>query len=313
MEEQKEQEQTKNNFELAAEEIKKSMSGYGTDEESLIRITTSFNNKERLKIKKIYKKKYNKDLINHLKSETSGKFEDALIALYSEPVEYDAECLNKAMGGFGTDEDTLIEIIASRPDWLLKKIKSKYIELYQKTLEEDIKGDVSGEFLTLLIGILNCQRNTNKNIVNEDCQKIANELKDSDWEINNEDNIFYKYIILSSPQELSFIAKEYYKLTGKTIIDEIEKKYSGDIKKLLKSIIYSQISPSEYFATRIKEAIECFGTDNKSLIRILVTRCEVYMPIIKKYYNQLYQKDMIKDIKDDTSGDYQKLMLELIK
>ena len=65
--------------------------------------------------------------------------------------------------------------------------------------------------------------------------------------------------------------------------------------------------------TRIKKAIEGFGTDNKTLIRILITRCEVDINIIKKYYKQLYQKDMVEDIQNDISGDYQKLMIELIK
>jgi hypothetical protein len=37
------------------------------------------------------------------------------------------------------------------------------------------------------------------------------------------------------------------------------------------------------------------------------------MNIIKKYYKQLYNKEMIEDIKNDISGDYQKLMIELIK
>ena len=36
------------------------------------------------------------------------------------------------------------------------------------------------------------------------------------------------------------------------------------------------------------------------------------MNYIKKYYKQLYKKEMVDDIKSDISGDYQKLMIELI-
>jgi hypothetical protein len=35
------------------------------------------------------------------------------------------------------------------------------------------------------------------------------------------------------------------------------------------------------------------------------------MPQIKQFYKQLYKKDMLQDIKDDTSGDYRKLLIEL--
>ena len=300
----------------AAEDLRKAMEGFGTDEEHLILVVTSNKTQERLKIKKAYEEKYKKNLIDDLKSELSGKFEDAMVALFKEPVEYDCECIYNAMKGAGTDENCLIEVIASRPNWLLEKIKKKYSELYKKELVEDIKGDTSGDFQKILEGILRCKRSEVKEINKENCEKIAKELsetKEEGWVVNDESSVFYKYIMNSSPKELSAIAREYYRLSGKTIIDGIENNFKGDAKDLLKSILYSLVSPSEYFATRIKKAIEGFGTDNKTLIRILITRCEVDMNIIKKYYKQLYNKEMIEDIKNDISGDYQKLMIELIK
>ena len=300
----------------AAEDLRKAMEGFGTDEEHLILVVTSNKTQERLKIKKAYEEKYKKNLIDDLKSELSGKFEDAMVALFKEPVEYDCECIYNAMKGAGTDENCLIEVIASRPNWLLEKIKKKYSELYKKELVEDIKADTSGDFQKILEGILRCKRSEVKEINKENCEKIAKELsetKEEGWVVNDESSVFYNYIMNSSPKELSAIAREYYRLSGKTIIDGIENNFKGDAKDLLKSILYSLVSPSEYFATRIKKAIEGFGTDNKTLIRILITRCEVDMNIIKKYYKQLYNKDMIEDIKNDISGDYQKLMIELIK
>lgn len=300
----------------AAEELRKAMEGFGTDEESLIRTVTAHKTQDRLKIKKAYQEKYQKDLIEDLKSELSGKFEDAMVALFKEPVEYDTECLYYAMKGAGTDESTLIEIISSRPNWLLQKIKLKYKELYNKELVDDIKEDTSGDFQKLLIGLLECERSTNKDVNKENCANIAkelNEAKEKQWSIENDQDVFYKYIMLSSRHELSAVAREYYKLSGETMIDGIEKNFKGDAKELLKTVLYSIISPSEYFATRIKKAIEGFGTDNKTLIRILITRCEVDMPTIKKYYKLLYQKDLVEDVKNDISGDYQKLMIELIK
>ena len=300
----------------AAEDLRKAMEGFGTDEEHLILVVTSNKTQERLKIKKAYEEKYKKNLIDDLKSELSGKFEDAMVALFKEPVEYDCECIYNAMKGAGTDENCLIEVIASRPNWLLEKIKKKYSELYKKELVEDIKGDTSGDFQKILEGILRCKRSEVKEINKENCEKIAKELsetKEEGWVVNDESSVFYNYIMNSSPKELSAIAREYYRLSGKTIIDGIENNFKGDAKDLIKSILYSLVSPSEYFATRIKKAIEGFGTDNKTLIRILITRCEVDMNIIKKYYKQLYNKEMIEDIKNDISGDYQKLMIELIK
>lgn len=299
-----------------ADALRKAMKGFGCDEKAIIAVCTGRTNAQRLEIVKAYKASYGRDLLADLKSELHGKFEDAMIALFKEPVEYDCECLHEAMQGAGTDENCLIEILSSRPNWLIEKIKKKYNDMYKVELVKDIKEDTSGDFKKIFKGILRCQRSETKEINKENCAKIAkelNDIKETGWVVDNEDNVFYKYIINSSPKELSAVAREFYKLSGKTIIEGIDTNFKGDAKDLLKSILYSLVSPSEYFATRIKKAIEGFGTDNKSLIRILITRSDVDMNIIKKYYKQLYNKDMIEEIKSDISGDYQKLMIELIK
>ena len=108
------------------------------------------------------------------------------------------------------------------------------------------------------------------------------------------------------------IAREYHRKYNKTLKKVIESEFSGDIKKLLKTVLYANICPSEYFATRINEAIKGMGTNEKILNRVIVTRSEIDLPIIKEYYKQLYGKDMIEDVKGDVSGDYKKLLTALI-
>ena len=310
------EESSEDKFQKAAKKLKKAMKGFGTDEKALIKAVTSHKTKDRLKIKQAYQEKYQKDLIEDLKSELSGKFEDVMVALFKDPIEYDAECINNAIKGAGTDEDALIEIIASRPNWVMQKIKKKYKELYQNELIDDVKSDTSGDFQKLLVGLLDSERNNSKDIDKEKCQILAkelNEAKDDKWNIDNNLDAFYKYIMNSSSKELSLVSREYYKLSGETIFDGINKKFQGDTKELIKAVLYSLISPSEYFATRIKKAIEGFGTDNKTLIRILVSRCDLDINNIKQYYKQIYEKDMVEDIKNDISGDYKKILVELIK
>ena len=84
------------------------------------------------------------------------------------------------MKGAGTDEDTLIEIIASQPNWLLKQIKDTYKKKYGKDLESAISGECGGDLKRLLISLLQCQRTENANPNDSDYQKKAKELLGTD-------------------------------------------------------------------------------------------------------------------------------------
>ena len=117
-----------------AEDLRTAMKGFGTDEQALIKICANRTNSQRQQIKAAYVSLYGRDLIADLKSELHGKFEDAMVALFTDPIEYDADQLREAMKGAGTNEDTLIEIIASRPPHILAAVKAKYQQKYQRDL-----------------------------------------------------------------------------------------------------------------------------------------------------------------------------------
>ena len=298
--------------EADAQALRDAMKGFGTDEAALIKIVANRTNQQRMAIKEAYKTAFGRDLISDLKSELRGKLEDAMVALFTEPIEYDCDSLKNAMKGVGTDEDSLIEIITSRPNWMLKKIKEKYKEKYKKDLESAIKSETSGDLERLLVSILQCKRSENNNPNMNECAAQAKELFDAgEAKWGTDSAVFNKIFTGSSPAEIACIAREYHKISGHTILDGINKEFSGNTKKALRSIVYATISPSEYFATRVKDAIKGFGTNDHLLIRVLVTRDEIDMPQIKQYYKQLYGKDMIEDIKKDISGDYRNLMIEL--
>ena len=295
-----------------ADTLRTAMKGFGCDEKAIIAVCTGRTNAQRLEIVKAYKASYGRDLLADLKSELHGKFEDTMIALFTDPIAYDADELRKAMKGIGTNEDTLIEIIASRPPAILRQIKEKFNEKYKRDLEKDVHSETSGTLRKLLIALLQCNRSTNTQPDTEQCKAIAEEIyKAGEAKLGTDESVFNKYFCSLSPYELAAMAQQYHKLTGHTILQAIDKEFSGDSKKALRTIVYATLSPSEYFATRVNDAIKGWGTKDHLLIRILITRDEIDMPQIKQYYKQLFGKDMVQAVKSDISGDYQKLMIEL--
>ena len=295
-----------------AEDLRKAMKGFGTDEAALIKICANRTNSQRQAIKAAYKAAFGRDLIADLKSELHGKFEDAMIALFADPIEYDADQLREAMKGLGTNEDTLIEIIASRPPHILRAVKERYQQKYQRDIETDVKKETHGTLQHLLIALLQCNRSVNTNPNIDQCAQIAQEIYQAgEAKLGTDSSVFNKYFCSLSPMELACVAQQYHKLTGHTILQAIDKEFSGDSKKAFRTIVYATLSPSEYFATRVNDAIKGWGTKDHLLIRILITRDEIDMPQIKQFYKQLFGKDMVQAVKSDISGDYQKLMVEL--
>ena len=278
----------------------------------IIKIICNRTNEERQKIKQLYITSYGEDLEKALCSKLSGNFEDCIVALLNTPSEYDAKQLHKAIAGLGTDEDTLTEIIATRPKWKIEEIKAEYEKLYNVTLEKDIQGDTSGTYRQLLVALLQGGRSENPYPNEKECKKICEELYNGGEAIKGTDNdLFIKYFANKSPAELAMVSQLYHKKYNKSLLDVIEKEFSGDVKVLFSTLLKALVKPAEYFATRVNKAVKGWGTNNNLLIRILVTRDEIDMPQIKKCYKELYKKDMLEDIKDDTSGDYRELLIEL--
>ena len=296
-----------------ADTIRNAMKGFGCNEKPIVDICIHRTNAQRLEIAKAYKSAYGKDLIDDLKSELSGNLKDGIVALFTEPIEYDADELRRAMKGLGTDEDTLIEIIVSRPPEILKQIKEKFKQKYKRDLEADVKSETSGNFRKLLIELLKCNRSTNTKPDPDRCEAIAKEIyKAGEARLGTDEPVFTKYFCSLSKDELTVIANQYLELSGHTIMQAIEKEFSGDSKKTLKTIVYATLGVSEYFAYRVHNAIKGLGTKDHILIRVLVSRSEIDMPEIKEYYKQTFGKNMYEDVKNDISGEYRNLMLGII-
>ena len=300
----------------AVDQLYKAMKGAGTDEDTLIKVTVQYPLAIRLKIRDKYKSLHGQDLLEDLKSDLSGNFKELMLGLYTDRYEYDADQCYSAIKGSGTNEDTLIEIIGTRPNWMLKKVKDIYQKKYNVELEKDVIDDTSGEFQKLLVSLLQCSRSENKIPDKDKGLEMAKDLFNGNKErgkIGLDESKINKYFALSSPVELMYLAREFHEEYGKSLIKVIEDEFGGDMRKLIKTIFYANISPSEYFATRIREAVKGAGTNETILNRVIITRNEVDMDIIKEYYKILYSRSLVDDVKSDNSGNYRKLLIALIE
>lgn len=119
------------------------MKGFGTDEKALIHI---LSNKDPLQVDAIrdaFHRNIRRNLVEDIKSETSGYFELGLVQLARGPLLSDVYNLFDAMTGPGTKELVLNDILLSRSNADMQAIKSTYYKTFHRSLEETVKGDLS--------------------------------------------------------------------------------------------------------------------------------------------------------------------------
>ena len=283
------------------------------DENTITDLTISHTTKELLSLRQSYISKFGRDLIDDIENYTKGDLRTILSSLYKDPVEFDTDLLYKAMKGIGTNDDILIEVISFRNFSRLQKIKQKFQEKYGKDLISEIKSETSGDYRTTLVSLLEKERNNNHNPDINNCIKIAEELYGAgEGKFGTNESIFVKYFTTLSREEMVTVGKEYHKKYNKNIVKVVESETDGDLQKLFKAILFGLVSPSEYFARQINFAVQGVGTSDEHLIRIIVSRRDEDIKMIKKYYKKLFGKNLVDVIKEEASGNYQKVLLALI-
>ena len=288
--------------ELDAKELQKYLESQQEMEKKITKRIVNLNNSDLQLIKVDYKKIFGKDLIvDEFKQKLSGDYLNFILALFENPVDYDVKELNKVFTNTTNDNkqlEVLIEIIAPKPKWVIEKIKEAYNKKHVPTFEERLKEFLTNEphIFNVLSSVSNSERNKNDEPKEDECLEIAKNLErigETEWK--NSENLFYKIICKKSPQEISTIAQKYYELTKDTLLDAVKKGSTNEQFNSLRSILFAIISPSEYFANKIHDAITTEPIDKNTLIRVIVSRYELDIQNIKDYYKQIYKTELIKD------------------
>ncbi|CAD5123608.1 DgyrCDS11936 [Dimorphilus gyrociliatus] len=306
------------NPEADCTKLYKAMKGLGCNDKVIVDVFGRRSFDQRADIRKQFKTMYGDDLESRLKSELSGNLETVVLALCRDRFTYDAEQLNRAIKGLGTDEDLLISIICTRNPSEMEAIKQRYMELYKRTLEDDVVGDTSGDFRRFLVALLQAGRPDNFrevdiNLAKKDAQDLyaAGEKR---W--GTDESTFNRILCSRSFSHLKRVFYEYQVQTGSDIEKAIDGEMGGDVKKAMLTLARFVKNKEAQFAKALLKSMKGLGTDDDTLIRIIVSRCEVDMEEIKKEFLGLPEnkskKTLAKWIQEDTSSNYEKILLALI-
>ncbi|XP_078532974.1 annexin A5 [Lissotriton helveticus] len=295
-----------------AETLRQAMKGLGTDEDTILKLLISRSNKQRQQIALAYKTQFGRDLIEDLKSELSGKFETLLLALMVPAHTYDACELRNAIKGLGTLEHVIIEIMASRTSAEVKHIKETYKKEYDSDLEKDIVGDTSGNFGKLLVSLVQANRDPVGKVDEGQVEKDAKALFDAGenkW--GTDEETFISILATRGVVHLRKVFDQYMTISGYQIEESIKSETGGDFGKLLLAVVKCIRSIQGYLAGVLYNAMKGAGTDDQTLIRVMVSRSEIDLFNIRQVFRKHYGKSLHAMIESDTSGDYRNALLQI--
>lgn len=283
------------------------------NKQKIVDILCARTNRQRVEIVKAFKTVYDRDLIDEVRQKFRSDFRDLLIAMLTPTKEFYCRELYDAMNQAGTDENSLIEILVTLNNRELYDISQKYPKNYGRTLEKDLRDDTTGNFRKLLVSLANGTRDESNVLDLYTARLDALELKKAGvhrW--GTDGSTFNRILCLRNYDQIRLIAQEYEYVIGHSLEKDIKSEFSGDIEIGLLAILRFATNRAEFFARCLHRSMIGFGTDDKSLIRLVTTRCEIDMTDIKEEFEKKYGKTLSSFVKGDTSGYYRKALLKLI-
>ncbi|KAM7535549.1 hypothetical protein Aperf_G00000090445 [Anoplocephala perfoliata] len=227
--------------EMLATTIHQAVKGAGTDEQLLIQAIMPYSNQIVGGIPAAYQKRFGRDVMKDVQSDTSGDFEKILIAMLQGQREEntnvdmnqaasDAEALHEAgEKRAGTEEAVFTRLLAQRSFEHIKAIDQCYQQKYGHALEKAIDKETSGSYKDTLLYTVRFAVDKNE-LLADWFYKSMKGLGTADWSL-------MQLTLGRSEIDLQDVKDAYQRKYGKSLVKAIEGDTSGDYKRMLTALV----------------------------------------------------------------------------
>ncbi|XP_010271155.1 PREDICTED: annexin D5 [Nelumbo nucifera] len=287
--------------------------GLGCDTATVVNILAHRDAAQRGLIQQEYRSMYASDIMDRLASELSGNLERAILLWIHDPASRDATIIRKALTGDIIDLHTATEVICSRTPSQIQVFKQLYYAKFGIYLEHDIDYQASGDHKKLLLAYLSKPRYEGPEVDRAMVEKDAKALyKAGEKKLGTDEKTFIQIFSERSCAHLAAVSSVYKDHYGNSLKKAIKSETSGDFEFGLLTILKCAENPAKFFAKELHKAMKGLGTDDKTLVRIVVTRTEMDMQYIKAEYQKKHKKSLADAIHSETSGHYRTFLLTLL-
>uniref|UniRef100_A0A665WQP3 Annexin n=1 Tax=Echeneis naucrates TaxID=173247 RepID=A0A665WQP3_ECHNA len=204
----------------------------------------------------------------------------------------DVEVLRKAMKGFGTDEQAIINLLGSRSNKQRVPLLRAYKTSYGKDLIKDLHSELSGDFRKLVMAML-------KTPTEFDAYELNSAIKGA----GTDEACLIEILSSRSNNEIKEINRIYKQEHKKSLEDAISGDTSGHFRRLLVSLAQALYAAGE----------NKLGTDESKFNAILCARSKSHLRAVFLEYQHMCGRDIEKSISREMSGDLESGMLAVVK
>lgn len=300
-----------------ADVLRKAMKGFGTDEASLIRVLAHMGPLEILVLKQTYQQRHHRSLEGDIDSETSSYFKMTLLSILRGPLQQDVWCLQNALRGAGTKESVLNDVLIGRSNADMNAIKHAYQQTYHRSLESDVRGDLSAKTERLFSMILAASRQEESApVIPQQVDADVTELhRATEGKVGTEQLTVCSILSNRSNGHIRAISNAYEHKYRIPLQKVIEKEFSGHMEDALIQMITVGTDRAMRDARLLEDSMRGPGTKDEMLVRRMVAIHwnRNHMAQVKGAYKVKYNRDLASRIRGETSGSYEKILLALME
>ncbi|XP_030314827.1 annexin A6 isoform X2 [Calypte anna] len=223
----------------------------------------------------------------------------------------DAEALYNAMKGFGSDKEAILDLITSRSNKQRLEICQAYKSLYGKDLIADLKYELTGKFERLIVSLMR-----------PPAYSDAKEIKDAIAGVGTDEKCLIEILASRTNQEIHDLVAAYKDAYERDLEADIVGDTSGHFKKMLIVLLQGAREEDDVVSEDLveqdaKDLLEAgelkWGTDEAQFIYILGRRGKQHLRLVFDEYMKISGKPIERSIRAELSGDFEKLMLAVVK
>ncbi|CAA3006829.1 annexin D4 [Olea europaea subsp. europaea] len=240
------------------------------------------------------------------------RFKHAIVLWTMHPWERDARLLKEALHK-GPQHKVLVEVACTRLSDELLGARKAYHSLFDQSVEEDVAFGIRGPERKLLVALVSSYRyegtKVNEGIAKSEAKFLSSAIKGAAGNKNlleNEEVV--RIVATRSKPHLTLVYNHYKEITGNYLDEDLE----GEL--YLQETVQCLCKPQEYFSKVLDASMrpDVDELKKEAVTRIIVTRADVDMKLLKQEYNHKYGVSLPNKIEDVANGNYRDFLLTLV-